>query len=172
MFDRAIQVFTSRKMRTVLNNKRWITRRIVKIPKIQGNQEILDVKLVPWNLASVPKPENCSWYPGKISKIGSVEVVVGVMLSLLVSYTCGIPFSLGIVLVVTDYFGKHSNHFCGPLTHLRHITAFFLSSSMSEEISFNSTLLSFLLVVIPVLFLFFPNLSCREWWPFLSDLGW
>ena len=25
----------------------------------------------------MPKPKNCSWYPGKISKIGSVEVVVG-----------------------------------------------------------------------------------------------
>ena len=65
-------------MRTVLNNKKCITRRTVKLPKIQGHQEILDEKLVPWNPASVPKPENCSWYPGKISKIRSVEVVVGV----------------------------------------------------------------------------------------------
>ena len=28
----------------------------------------------------MPKPENCSWYPGKISKIRLVEVVVGVSL--------------------------------------------------------------------------------------------
>ena len=66
-------------MRTVPNNKKLITPRIVKIPKIQGHQEILDVKLVLWNPASVPKSENCSRYPGKISKIGSVEVVVGAL---------------------------------------------------------------------------------------------
>ena len=64
-------------MRTVPNNKKCITRRIVKIPKIQGHQEIPDLKLVPRNPASVPIPENCSRYPGKISKIRSVEVVVG-----------------------------------------------------------------------------------------------
>ena len=34
-------------MRTVPNNKKRITRQIVGIPKIQGHQEILDVKLVP-----------------------------------------------------------------------------------------------------------------------------
>ena len=70
-------------MRTVPNNKKRITRRILEIPKIPGHQEIPDVKLVPWNPASVPKPENCSWYLGKISKIGSVEVVVGVAIILL-----------------------------------------------------------------------------------------
>ena len=28
----------------------------------------------------MPKPENCSWYSGKISQISSVEVVVGVVM--------------------------------------------------------------------------------------------
>ena len=34
-------------MKTVPNNQKRITRRIVKIPKIQGHQEIPDAKLVP-----------------------------------------------------------------------------------------------------------------------------
>ena len=113
--------------------------------------------------------------PPYSSSIPTAEIFTSFLssffLSLLGSYTYGIPFFLGTILVVIVYFEKHSNHLWGPLPHLRHISAFFLPSRISEGIPFNSTLLSFLSVVISDLFLFFPHLSCRESWLFLCDLG-
>ena len=44
------------------------------ISKNRGHQEISGEKLVPRKLASMPKPENCNRYTGKISKIKNLIV--------------------------------------------------------------------------------------------------
>ena len=64
--------------RTEVNKTLTITQRRVEISKIRGHQENPEEKLVLCKPASMPILDSCGRYSGKISKIRSVEVFVGV----------------------------------------------------------------------------------------------